>query len=104
MGTLDLPAVINYIKKLKGKKIVYIGHSMGTTMFYVHASELSKVSKEIKMMISLAPVAFVNHMKSPIRFVAPFSGNIQVQYNTFATNFVSPKKKKETFMNKCHYN
>ncbi|XP_014204869.1 lipase 3-like [Copidosoma floridanum] len=73
MGTFDLPAAISYITKLTQlENVSYIGHSMGTTMFYVMAIEKPEVASKINVMLSLAPVAFVGHMKSPIRLLVPF--------------------------------
>lgn len=78
MGTKDLPACFSYImKKTNQQSLHYIGHSMGTTMFFVFASTMSDMAKHIKLMIALAPVANMTHIKSPIRYLAPFSYDIQ---------------------------
>ncbi|CAL1684026.1 unnamed protein product [Lasius platythorax] len=45
----------------------YIGHSMGTTCFYVMATERPEIARMVQLMISLGPGAFLNHMKSPVR-------------------------------------
>jgi pimeloyl-ACP methyl ester carboxylesterase len=67
MGVSDLPAVIDYILETTGsEQILYGGHSMGTTMFYVLASERPEYNSKIRVMFSLAPVAFMSHLKSPI--------------------------------------
>lgn len=67
MGVSDLPAVIDYILQTTGsEQIFYGGHSMGTTMFYVMASERPEYNTKIRAMISLAPVAFMSHLKSPM--------------------------------------
>jgi lysosomal acid lipase/cholesteryl ester hydrolase len=67
MGVNDLPAVIDYILETTGsEQIFYAGHSMGTTMFYVLTSELPEYNSKIRAMISLAPVAFMSHLKSPV--------------------------------------
>ncbi|KAJ4452179.1 hypothetical protein ANN_03697, partial [Periplaneta americana] len=67
MGVHDLPAVIDYIIQETGEeKIFYAGHSMGTTMFYVMGSQLPEYNNKIRAMFSLAPIAFMSHMKSPL--------------------------------------
>jgi lysosomal acid lipase/cholesteryl ester hydrolase len=67
MGVKDLPAVIDYIVgKTGSEQIFYAGHSMGTTMFYVLGSERPEYNSKIRAMFSLAPVAFMSHLKSPL--------------------------------------
>jgi lysosomal acid lipase/cholesteryl ester hydrolase len=67
MGTKDLPAVIDHILQTTGaEQIFYAGHSMGTTMFYVLCSERPEYNSKIRAMFSLAPVAFMSNVKSPI--------------------------------------
>lgn len=63
-----MPAVVDYILNATGKqKVHYIGHSMGTTMFYVLMSERPQYNSKIAAMFSLAPVAFLSHMTNPLR-------------------------------------
>ena len=68
MGAYDLPAVVDYILNATGEqKLYYIGHSMGTTMFYVFMSERPQYKSKISAMFSLAPAAFLSHMANPLR-------------------------------------
>ena len=55
---------------------------MGTTMNLVLLSEKPEYNEKIKLFIALAPVAFMTHIKSPIRFLAPFSKDIEVIYTS----------------------
>lgn len=92
MGLYDLPAVITYITNYKSDTLIYIGHSMGTTMFYVMASKRPDVADKVRAMMSLAPVAYVSHVKSPVRIVAPFAHNLEVISSVryyFSVNFSS---------------
>lgn len=67
MGLYDLPANIDYVLNVTGlKKLFYIGHSQGTTIFYVMCSTRPEYNKKIQMMISFAPSAFMSHMTSPL--------------------------------------
>ena len=79
MGRFDLPANIDYILAQTGvEKLFYLGHSMGTTMFFVCMTERPEYNDKIALMSAFAPVAYTEHMISPLRFVAPFATNIQV--------------------------
>lgn len=51
---------------------------MGTTMNFIMLSEKPDYNDKIKLFVALAPVAFMTHIKSPIRFLAPFSKDIEV--------------------------
>lgn len=80
MGTIDLPAVLYHISNETNRpgEIIYVGHSMGTTQFFVLASSLPQVAKNVKVMVALAPVAYMTHIQSPIRYLAPFVDDFQV--------------------------
>lgn len=56
---------------------------MGTTMAFVMLSEKAEYNEKLKLFIALAPVAFMTHIKSPIRFLAPFSKDIEVNIIKF---------------------
>jgi pimeloyl-ACP methyl ester carboxylesterase len=67
MGTYDLPAEIDYILATTGqKKLYYIGHSMGTTMFFVMMSQRPEYNEKIYVMLAFAPVAFFTPSKNPV--------------------------------------
>lgn len=73
MGVYDIPAVINYIlKKTNEQQLSYVGHSMGTTALWIALSEHPELNSKIKVMIALAPVAFLSNARSPVfRTMAP---------------------------------
>ncbi|CAG0919966.1 unnamed protein product [Notodromas monacha] len=72
-GKYDVPAMMDKISDVSGKQdMFYIGHSMGTTMFWVMSNERPEYRDRIKGMFALAPVARVDHMLSPISYIAPF--------------------------------
>ncbi|KAG7201050.1 hypothetical protein KM043_017599 [Ampulex compressa] len=78
-GVYDLPAMILYVSKISGTILeAYVGHSMGTTAFYVMASELPEFGDMVRGMYSLAPVAFMGHMRSPIRYLAPIAREYEI--------------------------
>jgi predicted alpha/beta hydrolase len=74
MGVYDLPAVIDYILARTGQQnLYYIGHSMGNTMFFVLTSLKPEYNMKIHLMVALAPVVFMSHVKSGITKLAIFS-------------------------------
>lgn len=67
IGYYDLPATIDYILEKTGhSKLYYVGHSQGSTVFYVMGSERPEYNSKIKGMISLAPAVFLGNQRSPI--------------------------------------
>lgn len=69
--------------------LIYVGHSMGTTMNFVLLSEKPEYNDKIRLFVALAPVAYMSHIKSPIRFLAPFSKEYEVKFLEFL--FQAPK-------------
>lgn len=63
MGLYDIPVFIDMIrsKSKSGEKVIYLGHSMGTTISYIYASmRREHAQQNIKAIISVAPIAFMN--------------------------------------------
>ncbi|XP_049837009.1 lipase 3-like [Schistocerca gregaria] len=79
MGDYDLPAMIDYVLAETGQSdIFYAGHSQGTTSFYVMASLHPEYNEKIRVMFSLAPVAYMNHMTSPLlQFISLFVDQLE---------------------------
>lgn len=83
----DIPAFINYVLEQTGVDgIYYVGHSMGTTGFWVAMSEHPELNSKIKLMNAYAPVAYTEHMKSPIAMFAYIDGFIEVSSKYFLKN------------------
>nr|XP_023025813.1 lipase 3-like [Leptinotarsa decemlineata] len=67
MGVFDIPSIIDHILEKTGTDgVYYVGHSQGSTVFYVMASMKPEYNKKIKTHISLAPIVYLSHLKSPI--------------------------------------
>lgn len=78
MAYYDIPAQVDYvISKTGQKQMYYAGHSMGTTMFYVMNTLRPEYNVKFKAMFSLAPIAFMGKVRSPIRFITPFITKIR---------------------------
>ncbi|KAJ8707871.1 hypothetical protein PYW07_011548 [Mythimna separata] len=73
IGVYDLPAMIDYIlNKTDETSLKYIGHSQGTTSFFVMASERPEYNEKIALMVALSPVAYMSNVQSPIvRLMSP---------------------------------
>jgi pimeloyl-ACP methyl ester carboxylesterase len=67
MGVYDLPAAIDYVLEQTGQdNLYYVGHSMGTTMFFVLTSSLPQYNAKIRLMTSLAPIGYMAYVTSPL--------------------------------------
>lgn len=73
IGYYDLASSIDYVLRITNKMTLkYIGHSQGTTSFFVLTSERPEYNGKISLMIALSPVAWMSNIKSPgIRLFAP---------------------------------
>lgn len=66
MGVYDIPATIDYILNITSRKsLYYIGHSQGTTQFFVMGSERPEYTGKIKRQFSMAPVTFMGRSFNP---------------------------------------
>ncbi|XP_065225618.1 lipase 1-like [Planococcus citri] len=67
LGLYDIPCMIRHVQRITGQsKIVHMGHSMGTTSFYTMLTKKPEMNEKIFAHVSLAPVAYMDHMKSLI--------------------------------------
>lgn len=80
IGTHDLPAMIDHVVKITGEKnMFYLGHSQGTTSFFVMAAERPEYQDKIKEMYAMAPIAYCGRMTSPfLQLISQFSVSIEV--------------------------
>lgn len=107
MGRFDLPANFDYVLALTGTDgLYYVGHSMGTTMFFVCMAERPEYNSKIKLMSALAPVAYTQHMISPIALIAPFEGQIEWLLRMLGANEFLPSSEFMDFIGRtvCHTN
>ncbi|XP_049837450.1 lipase 3-like isoform X1 [Schistocerca gregaria] len=79
-GMEDLPAVVDYVlQQTRRPGLVYVGHSMGGTMFYVLASLRPEYSRKVRAAFLLAPAVFMSDLYSPpLRAAAPLAQSIAV--------------------------
>ena len=80
MAKYDLPTMLNYTLEFTGKeKIYYIGHSMGTTTYMAMNSMDQSWADKVELAVFLAPVAYMDHMQSPLKLIAPFLRVVNVR-------------------------
>lgn len=92
MAIYDAAATIDYILDVSGSdELYYIGHSMGTTMFWVLCSMRPEYNSKIKTMFSLAPVAFMSNARSPIRYFAPYAKDFELISRWFGDGEFLPR-------------
>ena len=89
MAKYDLPALLNYTIEHSGKeKIYYVGHSMGTTTYMAMNSVDQSWAERVELAVLLAPIAFMDNMESPLRYIAPFVGLFDVDSHFSPFEFV----------------
>ncbi|XP_037951838.1 lipase 3-like [Teleopsis dalmanni] len=63
IGNIDVPTMIDYILDLTGEsKVHYVGHSQGTTVFFVMTSTRPEYNDKIKTAHMLAPPIFMGNV------------------------------------------
>lgn len=89
----DVPAIIDYIKKVKGDdaQIVYIGHSMGTTILFAMLSLRPEYNDHLTAGFALAPVVFMSALKSPIKTLTPLASNVAYMEMLYGSHEFIPK-------------
>lgn len=87
MGAIDLPAMIDYVLNKTGEESLhYIGHSQGTTTFFVMGAVAPEYNKKIRGAHLLAPAAYMSSMTSPlIRTFSPLVNIAEVFFNVFGS-------------------
>lgn len=65
MGKYDLPSNIDKVLELSGvDKVIYFGHSQGTTQFWLGNILHADLSSKIEAMVGFAPVMYVGNQNS----------------------------------------
>lgn len=67
VGYYDTRNSIDYILNATAKDdLIYIGHSQGTTNFFILVSMLPEYNSKIRVSVNMAPVVFMSHAKGLI--------------------------------------
>ena len=79
MARYDLTATINTILNVTGAdSLSYVGHSQGTEIMFARLSEDPDLAARVRLFVALAPVAYLDGVISPIRYLAPFANDLEV--------------------------
>lgn len=92
IGTRDLPAMIDFALARTGQsKLHYIGHSMGTTTYFVMISELPSYNDKIISSQMLAPSAYMHNVRSPfVIWMAMFLNTMDLALQMMGTYYFAP--------------
>lgn len=83
----DLPDTIEFVQKLtKHQKLAYVGHSQGTAMMFGLLSDRPEYADVVEPFVALAPVAYVDHSLSPVKYFAVYTPIFQHINMWFATS------------------
>ncbi|KAL6873452.1 hypothetical protein ACP4OV_013534 [Aristida adscensionis] len=70
LAAYDLPAVLEYVHdQTGGKKVHYVGHSLGTLVILASFSE-HKLLHIVRSAVLLCPIAYLNRMKSKLTLLS----------------------------------
>ncbi|CAK1554547.1 unnamed protein product [Leptosia nina] len=73
-GYYDLPATIDLVlEKTGASQINAIGHSQGTTIFFVLASLRPEYNEKVNLLVAMAPVAFLQYVTPPLSTIIKVS-------------------------------
>ncbi|XP_037953470.1 lipase 3-like [Teleopsis dalmanni] len=83
IGNIDVPTMIDYILDLTGEsKIHYVGHSQGTTVFFVMTSTRPEYNDKIKTAHMMAPPIFMGNCTDDlVVLLSPYVGTPGVGAN-----------------------
>ena len=71
--------MIDHVLNVTGQdSLQYVGFSMGTTGFMVMMNEKPEYAEKVKMAHLLAPVAYVQYLRTPLVVIKPISKLIEV--------------------------
>lgn len=92
IGVQDLPSMIDFTLAQTGqRKLHYVGHSMGTTVYLVMISELPSYNALITSSQLLAPAAYMHNVRSPyVIWLAANLWSMQLAMQWMGTYYFAP--------------
>ncbi|GLH13079.1 Lipase 1 [Gryllus bimaculatus] len=102
MGIYDMPASIDYVLETTGEeKLFYIGHSMGTTSFWVMNAVRPEFNAKFRAMFALAPVVYVRYVPQPLLRAAAYANKpLELISKLIGYNELLPSKILQTIFGK----
>ena len=82
MADSDLPSVIDKVLQISGsEKLIYAGHSQGTTQFFIFNELHPEYESKIKGFLAMAPIAFMGHSDSfVLQLISHFQAELNVSF------------------------
>ncbi|KAG7173667.1 Gastric triacylglycerol lipase-like 2 [Homarus americanus] len=78
MARYDVPTMLSYVRKSSGmEQVYYIGHSMGTSLFFAMMHYHPHINSWVRAMAALAPAGYVYHKYSMAHVLAPFFDGVE---------------------------
>jgi len=109
MGNYDIPAVIEYILNQTGQpKLIYVGHSLGSAMFFIAMINNPELNDKIHVMIGLAPASSMAFFKNYLRLLSPFVDQIAfamrlLRVRSFVDQTAFERRIQNIFCNKTYF-
>ncbi|ERM96922.1 hypothetical protein AMTRI_Chr10g3930 [Amborella trichopoda] len=69
LAEYDIPALFEYVNNQTGKKVNYVGHSLGTLIALASFSQ-GKAANLTRSAAFLSPIAYLSHMTTPLVLIA----------------------------------
>lgn len=67
IGVYDLPVFIDFVlNSTEQENLYFVGHSQGTTVYFILVAELPEYNKKIRLSVMLAPVTYTSHIFNPL--------------------------------------
>jgi pimeloyl-ACP methyl ester carboxylesterase len=84
----DIPIQLNLVSQVTGRpgEIIFIGHSMGATLIFMHGAEFPQENQNlIQGIVALAPVTYLHgvplmELAAPFFFILSVSNKISQYY------------------------
>ncbi|KAK7086819.1 hypothetical protein SK128_012796 [Halocaridina rubra] len=87
MAQYDMPAMLSYVRLVTGvSQLEYVGHSMGTTIFFAMMNYHPHINNWIRKMAAIAPSAYIHHTFIGYRALSPivnFINRLQILDGTY---------------------
>ncbi|XP_010034663.2 triacylglycerol lipase 2 [Eucalyptus grandis] len=103
LAAFDIPAVFEFIHGQTGKKIDYVGHSLGTLTGLASISEGRLVDK-LRSVALLGPVTYLSHMTTPLGVVLAKNSVDQIAMSLGLAEFnLGAKPLADLVQDFCHF-
>lgn len=91
MAKYDLPTIVNFILNKTGQpSLYYAGHSQGTLIPFAELSRNKELAQKIKAVFAMGPVAYLNHMESPLKYIADLTPEVEFLFDVFGVRDFLP--------------